>query len=230
MRTLTTLAGLLAAGLAASACGSSPSETDARTVLRQAKATIDATQSIHFTLSSKDAKGSGIIISGGDGDARRPDQFRGHLTLSENGFSVAVEIVSVNGTFYAQPPFTTTFEKAQPSAYGFGDPGHLLDPQRGLSSLLTAATSASAAGRARIGGVLVDQVDATFPGDRVADLLTSADRKQDVNGRVDVGVDDHRVRQVTLTGPFFDAEKTSTYTLVLDRYGEDVTITPPPGA
>jgi hypothetical protein len=38
----------------------------------------------------------------------------------------------------------------------------------------------------------------------------------------------HQVRRVTLTGPFFDAHRSSTYTLILDRYGEIVQITPPP--
>jgi lipoprotein LprG len=38
----------------------------------------------------------------------------------------------------------------------------------------------------------------------------------------------HQVRRVVLTGPFFDAHQSSTYTLILDRYGETVQITPPP--
>jgi lipoprotein LprG len=39
--------------------------------------------------------------------------------------------------------------------------------------------------------------------------------------------DANQVRQVTITGPFFGAGTTSTYTLVLDRYGEPVTISKP---
>jgi hypothetical protein len=35
------------------------------------------------------------------------------------------------------------------------------------------------------------------------------------------------LRQVRLTGPFFQKGKDSTFTLVLDRYGEKVSISAP---
>jgi len=38
-----------------------------------------------------------------------------------------------------------------------------------------------------------------------------------------------QLREATLTGPFFDASTTSTYTVVLDKYGEQVDIRAPIG-
>ncbi len=68
----------------------------------------------------------------------------------------------------------------------------------------------------------------TLPGRSVADLLTSADASQRRPGPDRAGPGSHQVRRVVLTGPFFDAHRSSTYTLILDRYGETVQITPPP--
>src|SRR5438132_2981224 len=48
------------------ACGGPP--PDANTLLRQAKATVDAAGSAHFKLTSSNVKGSGPLISGGEGD------------------------------------------------------------------------------------------------------------------------------------------------------------------
>jgi lipoprotein LprG len=39
---------------------------------------------------------------------------------------------------------------------------------------------------------------------------------------------DNALRKVVLNGPFYSASKRSTFTLVLDKYGENVSITPPP--
>jgi len=208
-------------------CGSSSPQLDARSLLRQGKQSIDSSQSVHFALSSSGAQGSGTMIVGGDGDARRPDGFSGTLTVMQAGFTVKVGIVSSGGTFYARLPFSSGYQKTDPTQYGFGDPATLLDPNRGLSSLLVDATAASYAGRDRLQGEELDEVDVTLPGDRVAALLTSADKSKPVTGKIGMDASTHQIRRVVLTGPFFDAQHDSTYTLVLDRYGENVTITPP---
>ncbi len=140
---------------------------------------------------------------------------------------MTVRIVSTGGQFLVELPFTAHYEKANPSDYGFGDPAVLLDPNKGLSSLLVQALSAHTADRDRLNGEELDEVDVSLPGDRAAALLTSADKSKPVSGRIGIAVSDHQVRRVVLTGPFFDASRDSTFTLVLDRYGENVAITPP---
>src|SRR5207302_9251598 len=106
--------------------------------------------------------------------------------------------------------------------------GRLLDPSAWLSSLLPDASSATFDGRDRLNGEELDEVSVSLPGRPVADLLASADSSQAVQGRIGLATPSHQVRRVVLTGPFFDAHKSSTYTLILDRYGETVQITPPP--
>jgi hypothetical protein len=222
----------LAIALGCAACGGGQQSNgpDAPTLLRQAKATVDGTDALHFTLTSKDAPsgGGGTFITAGEGDAVRPNAVSGTLKVVYNGFPLTLGVLSAGGTFYVKLPFTSSYEATDPSKYGFSDPGHLLNPSSGLSSLLTDATSATLSGRDRLNGEELEEVDVSLPGKAVADLLTSADASQAVKGRIGLASSSHQVRRVELTGPFFEAHKSSSYTLILDRYGETVQITPPP--
>lgn len=225
------LCGILAALGALGACGSSRSyETDARRLLSEAKAVVDATPAVHFTITSSDVRASGTYIVGGSGDAQRPDRFVGSLSVVVGGLPLTIAILSVNHRFYVRLPLSSSFTPADPSSYGFADPGRLIDPQHGLSSLLVAATSAHITGRDRFQGEELYEVDVSLPGQLVKALLTSADPSQEVHGRIGIDVDTHQVRRVILTGPFLDPHHLSTYTLVLDNYGENISITPPPGS
>jgi lipoprotein LprG len=217
---------LLAAG-----CGNSRTyEGDAKTILREAKQAVDSASALHFSLESSDVHGgSGPMITGGQGDAKRPDGFAGSLRVSVGGLPLSVNIVSINGSFYASA-LGAPYSKADPSKYGFADPSKLIDPNVGLTNLLISAKSATLGDRDRLGNDELYEIDVSLPGDQVKSLLTSADPSQDVKGRVGVNVDNHQVRRVVLTGPFFDAKQLSTFTLVLDNYGENVTITPPAGS
>jgi lipoprotein LprG len=212
---------------AVTGCGSRQYESDPHAVLLEGKRVIDNAPAVHFHLTSSDAQGGGTMITGADGDAHRPDGFRGTLTIVQSGFNVTVHIISAQGYFYVQLPFTSSYQSTDPGKYGFGDPATLLDPNRGLSTLVTSALTTKMADRDRYNGEELYEVDVTLPGDKVAALLTSADKTQTVTGRIGVDVDTHQIRRVVLTGPFFDTTRKSTYTLVLDKYGENVSITPP---
>jgi hypothetical protein len=224
----------LALALACAACGSSSSPPasgpDATNLLRQGKAAVDAAGSLHFTLTSKDAptSGTGPFITSGEGDAQRPNAVQGSLQVIVNGLPLRLGVVSSGGTFYVKLPFSSGYQSTDPTQYGFGDPGKLLDPQVGLSSLLTDATASSLDGRDRLNGEELEEARVTLPGKPVADLLASVDPMQEVQGRIGMVPGSHQVRRVVLTGPFFDTHQLSTYTLILDRYGETVQITPPP--
>lgn len=219
---------MVAIAAALAGCGSSRQyETDAHNVLLEAKRVIDNAPAVHFHLTSSDAQGTGTLITGADGDAHRPDGFRGTLTVVQSGFNVTVHIISAGGYFYVLLPFSSSYEPTDPAKYGFGNPATLLDPNLGLSTLLTSANSASMGDRDRLNGEELYEINVSLPGDRVAALLTSADKTQPVSGVIGVDVDTHQIRRVVLTGPFFDKSQKSSFTLILDKYGENVAITPP---
>ncbi|MEO8898864.1 MAG: LppX_LprAFG lipoprotein [Candidatus Dormibacter sp.] len=210
-----------------SSCGTPP--PDPAQLLRDGKQSVDSAPSLHFTLTSANVGGTGTLISGGQGVAKRPDGFAGTLTVVAAGFTVSVDVVSVAGVFYARTPLGTGFDKTDPAQYGFGDPGKLLDPNNGLSSLLSVCSSPSNGSGDRLNGEQLDEVTCAMPGARVAALLTSADPSQPVQATIGVDSTTHQLRRVVMVGPFFEKAHPSTFTVVLDNYGQNVTITPPAG-
>ena len=227
-------AAALAVVAAVAGCGGSSRtyESDARQVLAEAKKAVDTSNALHFKITSEGVSASsGIAIKGGDGDAVRPNGFTGSFDITKSGFALSLKVVSAAGTFYVQLPFTSGFQKTDPGAYGFSDPGKLIDPDAGLSSLLApdVVISASLGDRDRLQGEELYEVAVKLPGQKVKDLLTSADPSQPVDGTIGIDVDTHEVRRVVLTGPFFQQGQSSTFTLLLTSYGESVSVTPPAG-
>jgi hypothetical protein len=197
-------------------------------LLAEAKATLDEASSAHFVLGSENAPDSGTLLIGGEGDIARPAAFDGTLNVRALGSTLDLEVVSVDGTVYAQLPFTSGFSVVDPAQFGFGDPGALLDPDTGISQLLAEAESAELGEERRVDGEVVREVTAELPGDLVEQILASQDPSQAVQARFSIATDSGELRRAELTGPFFTADADATYTLELSDFGADVEITAPP--
>lgn len=226
-RLMIRLAAAAAMSAAFAACGQP--EGNALTMLSKAKSVLDNTSSAHFTLSSSGARSnSSVTLLGGSGDIQRPDAFHGTLNIVIAGFTTSVAAVSSHGTFYIQNPLDQQFESADPSMYGFADPGRLMDTKTGLSSLMLKCTDVSERGDDRSNGELLHELSCTLPGAAVQALLTDAAPDQAVSATVGIAAGSGQLRRVVLTGPFYSSTSSTTFTLVVDNYGENVTITPPP--
>ena len=197
-------------------------------LLAEAKTTLDEASSAHFVLGSENAPDSGTLLIGGEGDIARPAAFDGTLDVRALGSTLDLEVVSVDGTVYAQLPFTSGFSVVDPAQFGFGDPGALLDPDTGISQLLAEAESAELGEERRVDGEVVREVTADLPGDLVERILASQDPSQAVQARFSIATDSGELRRAELTGPFFTADEDATYTLELSDFGADVEITAPP--
>jgi LppX_LprAFG lipoprotein len=221
-------AGCLA--VAAAGCGGGAGKAkpaDPLALLRQAKAAIDSTTGVHFVLAGSRIPSGAQGVTGGEGDAVRPDAFQGSLTVSGAGLSGTVKVTSVGHVVWAKLPLLPGFHKINPADYGFGDPGQFINADTGLASLLTTPTSAAYDGQARVDGVVLDRVKAQLPGPPVAALLGSADSKAPVAAELGIDPATHQIRSVVLTGPFFSTQQPSTFTLTLSRYGESIHVSAP---
>ena len=213
---------------ALTACGGGKPQESASQLLGRAKTTLDHASSVHFVLTSSGAPTTGTALVGGEGDIARPASFRGTLKVLASGATVDLRVVSVDGRVYAQLPFTSAYSVVQPAAFGFGDPGALLDPDTGISQLLNGATSAKLGAEKRVGGEVVREVSAQLPGDLVQKILTSKDPGKPVKAQFSIASDSGQLRRAELTGPFFSATKDATFTLDLSKFGAHVSITAPP--
>jgi lipoprotein LprG len=222
-----TTAVLLLSALVTAACGGGSDES-AGDLLARAKTTLDAASSVHFVLTSDGAPSGGTAVLGGEGDIARPASFEGTLQVQALGSSVDAQVVSVDGTVYAQLPLTSGFSVVDPATLGFGDPGALIDPDDGISQLLTAVESPELGEESRVDGEVVREVTGSLPGDLVESLLTTEDPSQPVDAVFSIATDSGELREVALTGPFFTADDAGGYTIVLSDFGADVQITAPP--
>ncbi|SHF92005.1 LppX_LprAFG lipoprotein [Geodermatophilus nigrescens] len=223
-------AAALGAGLvvALAGCGGGEPEESAGDLLQRAKTTLDETSSLHFVLTSEGAPTTGTALTGGEGDVLRPASFEGTLQVLAAGSSLDLAVVSVDGTVYAQLPFTSGYSEVDPAQFGFGDPGALLDPDTGISQLLAEADSAQLGEERRVDGEVVREVTAELPGELVEQVLTSADPAQPVQARFSVAPDSGELRRAELTGPFYASGQDATFTIELSDPGADVEITAPP--
>jgi lipoprotein LprG len=220
---LALLAGPLLAG-----CGGESNSESAPELLAHAKKTLDDTDSAHFVLAGEGAPTTGTVLVGGEGDIARPASFDGTLKVNALGSALDLKVISVDGTVYAQLPFTTSYSVVDPAQFGFGDPGALLDPDTGISQLLAKAESAKLGEEKRVGGEVVREVTAQLPGDLVEQILTSKDPSTPVDARFSIATKTGELRRAELTGPFYAAGQDATFTLELSDFGADVQITAPP--
>ncbi|MGY1885007.1 LppX_LprAFG lipoprotein [Blastococcus sp. SYSU DS0753] len=221
------LALVIVVGPVLAACGSDEPEVSADGLLERAKQTLDEAESAHFDLASEGAPTTGTVLVGGEGDIARPASFDGTLQVLALGSTLDLQVVSVDGTVYAQLPFTSGFSVIDPAQFGFGDPGALLDPETGISQLLVQAGAAELGEERRVDGEVVREVTAELPGDLVEQVLASEDPFQPVQARFSIATDSGELRRAELTGPFFEAGTDATYLLELSDFGADVEITAP---
>lgn len=220
------LAGCTRGGSAATPAGSA--SPDAAATLAAAEKALNATPAMHFTITTPSTPGAAAVLAGASGDVVRPDRFSGALDVALGGQRLNVKVVSVAGSVWAQL-FGAGWAKVDPGRFGVHDPGTLLAPQGGLADLLTAATGATFAGEKRRGAEVLRQVDAQIPGAAVAKVLTTTDPSKPVPAVFGIDEATGQLREATLTGPFFSKEQQSTYTVVLENYGEQVDISAPAG-
>ena len=220
---------LLAVPMLTACSGDDATETDsAADLLAHAKHTLDEAESVHFVLDSEGAPDAGTALVGGEGDIARPAAFDGTLKVLAMGSTLDLAVVSVDGTVYAQLPFTSGFSVVDPAQFGFGDPGALIDPGTGISQLLAEAESAELGEERRVDGEVVREVTADLPGELVEQLLASEDPARAVRARFSIAEESGELLRAELTGPFFAAEDDATYILELSDFGADVEITAPP--
>ena len=208
-------------------CGGDSDESPTE-LLGRAKTTLDEASSVHFTLDTAEDPDASAGLTGGEGDLLRPSSFQGTLHVRVAGAAVDVEVVSVDGTVYAQLPFTSGFSVVDPADFGIGDPASLLDPGTGISQLLESVEKPTLGEERRVHGEVVREVTGTIPGDLVERLLTSQDPDQPVDVTFAVTTEGAQLRRAELTGPFFTAEDDATYVVELTDYGADVEISAPP--
>ncbi len=215
------------AALALTGCGGS--SADPETLLAEATAALEQTESARFTLTSEGVPEGATALLSGEGDVARPDRFAGELEVTLVGASTSVGVISVDGVLYAQLPFTAGYEQTDPSLLGITDPGTFLAADGGVNQLLASATGAESAGRERQGDIVVEQVAVELPPEVVDAVLVAAEGAGPFQAVLGIEPDSGQLRSAEITGEFLAPGAVSTYTIELSNYNEPVEISAPTG-
>jgi hypothetical protein len=207
--------------------GDAAPQADPAALLAAARASLDTTDSLHFTLTSTNVPTDGTRLVSGQGVAARPNAFQGQLAVLLNGSKVSIDLVSSGGKVYIKLPFSDEFQVTDPATFGLSDPANLIDSKTGITRMFGELTEVTSRGEQRIGDDVVTQLDGLLPGTLVDDLLTSADPAQPVQAKLYITETSRQLRRAELTGPFFEKAQDSTFVILLDQYGAPVSITAP---
>lgn len=223
-RALTSL--VAAAALTLGACSGGGEDRDPQEVLAEAKTTLDETSGVRITLETEKLPPSVDGIVSATGIGTHDPAFEGDLTVATGGITADVPVVAAQGRVFAKLPFTTEYVEVDPAAYGAPDPAGLMEPEGGLSSLLSEVDSVEEGKQVRSGEDVLSTYRGTVPGDAVASIVPTAspDGTFDATFTVD---GDNRLREAELTGPFYPQADDVTYTITFEEYDTTADITVP---
>ncbi len=203
--------------------GSSPAD-----VLTEAKAALDATTGVHFSLTADELPEDVTGLISADGVLTDAPAFEGTIVVRYLGFEPEVPVVAVDGVVHAQVPLTTGWQQIDPAEYGAPDPAALLADEGGLSDLLPATTGVEEGEQVRGGAdnsEILTTYTGTVPGESVAGVIPTAEGDFAATYTIS---DSGELREAVLTGEFYGAGRGEvTYTVTIDDYGTEQEITAP---
>lgn len=220
------LLGAALAGLAGCTGGGADTGGGPEQRLAAAKRALDRTPAIRLTLTAEDLPDGVTGLAEATGVGTHQPAFEGTLTVASGSGRLDVEVVAVDGQVHAMLPFTNQFVPVDPAAYRSPDPAALMEPDSGLSSLLTAATGVTGGKQVRRGADVLTEIRGRLAGDVVARIIPSARAGGDFTARF--ALDDRdRLREAVLSGAFYPGADEVTYTVTFDDYGLDTVVEAP---
>ncbi|NIJ14063.1 lipoprotein LprG [Saccharomonospora amisosensis] len=220
-RTLLAMLALVAA--ATTACtGDAPDAQlpEGAALVRDASTATRDITSTHFTI---EVNGTipGLAVRGLDGDLTREGEAKGSGTIEQSGQLVEIEFVLKGNTLYLKGPTGGYQQIPVALSSSVYDPSAVLDPERGVSKLLSSLRDPVTEATEEIGGVQTYKVTGTLPKDVLAGLLPGIDSDAEVSFWLRK---DERHLPVKATAAF---PNDATVDVTLSDVDKPVTVSPP---
>ncbi len=172
-----------------------------------------------LTLETEDLPEGINGIQKAEGIATDAPAFEGNLTVTLSGQAFVVPVVAVDDLVCAEIPLAPGWQDVDPAEYGAPDPAGFLSPDDGFAAILGAATDLEK-GESIRGGADNDEILTTYsgvvPGDVVDKVIPGASGDFELTAQI---TDDDELREMSLTGVFYDGAEANTYTVGFDDYG-----------
>jgi lipoprotein LprG len=199
--------------------GSGADDQPPEEVLAAAQTTLTETSGVTLTLSTDDLPEGINAIQKAEGTATDAPAFEGNLTVTLSGQAFAVPVVAVDDLVCAEIPLAPGWQDVDPAEYGAPDPAGFLSPDDGFAAILGAATDLEKNESIR-GGADNDEIltkySGVVPGDVVDKVIPGASGDFELTAQI---TDDNELREMSLTGVFYDGAEANTYTVGFDDYG-----------
>ena len=219
------LASLLATLLLVAGCGGSSNSQPPAQRLAAAKAKLDKTPGVRIKLATPSLpRGVNGVLSA-TGTGTKAPAFTGTISVVQNGLSIAVPVIAVNGKTYVK---IGTWSAIDPAKFGAPDPAQLF-ASGGLSTLLDKVSGLKSGGDTRNGSQILSTFTGTVPGSAAASILPSASKAKSFKATFLLDGSDTLVKAV-ITGAFYAGSPDVTYNIDFSDYGAHPDIKPPAGA
>lgn len=178
-------------------------DRDPQQRLESARKVIDRAASIELSMRTDELPSDVEGIVSAEGVGTHAPAFDGDAEVHAFGMTGDVPVVAVGGDVYVKLPFKSDYETFDLEEYQAPDPAELLDPDDGVTSMITSLEGVEAGETELAGESEVTPVEGTLPGSEVAKLFPSVDDSDefDVTFRLD---EDDVLRDASITGPFYE--------------------------
>jgi lipoprotein LprG len=194
----------------------------ASTLMTQAETAMGTVQTVSFTL-AVDGSLPGVPVSSGNGVLTRAGDAKGSATITELGATIQAEFVIVGDSFYLKA-LTGGYQKLPlSSASKIYDPSAILDPNRGISKLLSSSTNPQTVAETTIDGKTAYQVQLTPDPSAISSLIPGAGAG--TTGSIWIDKASGHVVKGVFTVPA--SGKSATVTITLSNYDAPVSISAP---
>ncbi|WP_183093963.1 LppX_LprAFG lipoprotein [Nocardioides stalactiti] len=198
-------------------------------VLAGAKSKLDETSGVEVSLSTDDEPDDGDYLASAEGVLiADPASFEGEVAGRVMGVEAAdIPVISVDGDLYVEIP-VLGWDTIDPGEFCAPDPGQLLDPETGVSPILTATTDLEE-GDSELGGddnsETITPFTGTVPGDTIRNILPCAEGDDfEATYRIDA---DGFLTEAEITGEFFPGMDAITYVIEVHDYDVEQEISAP---
>lgn len=224
----------LIAALTLSACagGGDKPKTEGKSatdVMAAAKAGLEKTSGISVTMSTDEDPGVDYLRSASGTIVADPPGFDGTISGTVSGIPASnIDVVSTGGTVWIKIPLLGWSTDYQPKDFCAPDPATLLDPDTGVSGVLTAATGLKAGESHRDeddASLVLTPYSGTVPGDAIREILPCTEG-EDVDATFEID-GDGLLRTAEITGAFFPDADPITYRIAINEYDVTVDISAP---
>jgi lipoprotein LprG len=206
---------------------SSAADRSPAQVLAAARRTLDRTSGVEIGLRTDDLPDGVTGVESAAGVGTHAPAFDGKITVVLKGQAFEVPVVAVDDKVWVQLPLTVGWQDIDPAEYGAPDPAALMDPDGGLSTLLSETTGLERGDSVRGGEdnkEVLTEYSGTVGEDAVSAIIPTASGDFDATYTVS---DDDVLRSAELTGVFYPDTDPMTYDVTFDHYGTDKDITAP---